>query len=118
MSWVHILIALGLPTGLGLLAAWPLWRFKQFIVGNAVGAGVAFAIVVGLIGIAFVTQQRENQQCIQGLIACVSRVDAHMPFLIYAFIGIVDACAIFWVGLVVEERHAPKAWQSVAPSDL
>ena len=118
MSWSQILIALALPTALGLLVAWPFWHWKQIIVGNAVGAGVAFALTLGLIGLSYVTQQRENEQCAAGLIHCVSRVDAHMPFLLYALIGIVDACAIFWIGLIVEERQAPKAWQTIAPSDL
>ena len=117
MNWLQILITLALPTGLGLLAAWPLWRYKQIVVGNAVGAGVAFALVVGLIGIAFVAQQRDNQQCIAGLIHCVSRVDAHMPFLVYALIGMVDACAIFWIGLIVEQRQAPKTWQAEMPEE-
>jgi hypothetical protein len=118
MSWTQILVALTLPTAAGLLAAAPLWRWKQIIVGNAVGAGVAFGLTIALIGLSYVTQQRENEQCAAGLIHCVSRVDAHMPFLLYAFMGIVDACAIFWVGLVVEERQAPKVWQTVASSDF
>jgi hypothetical protein len=116
MTWGEVFVALTLPAGLGLLAAWPLWRWKQFIVGNAVGAGIAFVLTIGLIGLSYVTQQRENEQCAAGLIHCVSRVDAHMPFLLYALIGIVDACAIFWLGLIVEERQAPKTWQS-APAD-
>jgi hypothetical protein len=111
-----VFVAVALPTTAGLLFAWPFWSWKQNIVGNAVGAGVAFVLILGLIGIAYVAQERENQQCAAGLIHCVSRVDAHMPFLLYAFIGIVDACAIFWIGLVVEERQAPKSWQSVPSS--
>lgn len=118
MSWLQILVALAMPTALGLLAAWPLWRWKQFVVGNAVGAGVAFALTIALIGLLYVAQERENEQCIAGLIHCVSRVNAHMPFLTYAFIGIVDACVIFWIGLMVEERQAPKSWQTVQHSSV
>lgn len=117
MNWTEILIALALPTGLGLLAAWPLWRWKQIVVGNAVGAGVAFALTIGLIGLSYVAQQRENEQCAAGLIHCVSRVNAHMPFLLYAFIGVLDACAIFWIGLIAEERQAPKTWQYAPRAD-
>ncbi len=56
MSWSQILIALAVPSGLGLLAAWPLWRWKQMVVGNAVGAGVAFVLTIGLIGLSYVTE--------------------------------------------------------------
>jgi hypothetical protein len=114
---MQILVALALPTAAGLVVAWPLWRWKQFIVGNAVGAGVAFALTIGLIGVSYVTQQHENEQCAAGLIHCVSRVNAHVPFLLYALLGVVDACAIFWIGLLAEERQAPKSWQTPPPAD-
>jgi hypothetical protein len=115
MPWQQLLVAVLLPIAAGLLVAAPFWRWKQIIVGNTVGAGVAFALIIGLIGLTYVTQQQENQDCAAGLIRCASRVDAHMPFLLYAFIGIVDACVIFWIGLVVEERQAPKSWQAATP---
>jgi hypothetical protein len=111
VDWLTFLIGLVVPTGLGLLAAWPLWRWRQWAIGNAVGAGVVFVAVIFLIGSAYVTQQRENEACAAGLIRCVSRVDAHMPFLTYAVIAMIDACVLFWCGLKAEERGAPKTWQ-------
>ncbi len=111
MSWADILIALVLPTALGLAVASPLWWWRQILVGQAVGSGVAFAATLFLMGMSYVAQLRENELCVSGVIHCTSRVNAHMPFLTYAFIGIVDACAIFWLGLIVEERQAPKSWQ-------
>jgi hypothetical protein len=115
MSWTDVFVALALPMAAGLAAAAPLWHWRQHIVGNALGAGVAFTAILFLMGNAYVGQLRENQLCADGVIHCVSRVDAHMPFLLYAFIGIVDACGIFWIGLGVEERHAPKGWQAATP---
>jgi len=117
VGWVEILIALVAPTALGLLAAWPLWRRREGDIGNAVGAGVVFASMIFLMGMSYVTQQRENAQCAAGLIPCVSRVNAHMPFLTFALIAVIDACAVFWIGLRVEERQAPKSWQSSPPDE-
>lgn len=111
MGWDQLLVAFVLPTLLGRLAAWPLWRRRQWIVGNAVGVGVLFTTVIFLIGSAYVEQQRANQDCVAGLIPCVSRVDAHMPFLTYALIAMIDACLLFWWALKAEERDAPQGWQ-------
>jgi hypothetical protein len=115
VSWTAAAFALIAPTALGLLVAWPFWWRRQEVIGNAVGAGVLFAVIIFLIGADFVTQQRENARCAAGLVHCVSRVNAHMPFLLYAFFGIVDACALFWISLIVEERRAPKSWLPAAP---
>ena len=111
MSWIEILIALLVPTGIGLAVAAPFWWWRQILIGQAVGSGLAFAGTIFLIGMSYVTQQRENQLCAAGLVHCANRVNAHMPFLTYALIGVVDACVIFWIGLMIEERQAPKSWQ-------
>lgn len=117
MGWSQILIVLVAPTALGLLVAWPFWARRQEVVGNAVGAGVLFAAIIFLIGSTFVADMRADAACTAGLARCGSRVDAHMPFLTYAFLGIVDACVLFWISLKVEERHAPKSWLPADPAE-
>jgi hypothetical protein len=104
MSWWRVAIAIGVPTVAGLIIAVPLWLRRQVIIGNVLGGGVAFGIIIALMGRDFVERMRLDKLCGTPGFRCVSGVDAHVPFLMHALIGMADVGIVFVISLYVEER--------------
>jgi len=104
MSWFWIAVAVTVPSLLALLVAVPLWLKFDAIVGNALGAGVIFVGVIALIAREYVEIQRATTSCLEAGVICSFTPEPFTRFGIYGLIGLVEACALFVISLVVEER--------------
>ena len=110
MSWAWIAIAVTVPTLLALILAVPLWLKFDPIVGNAIGAGVIFIGVIALISREYVEIQRQTMRCLELGRVCSFSPEPFTRFGIYGLIGLAEACALFVLSLVVEERRRRRSY--------
>ena len=59
---------------------------------------------IGLIGREYIEIQRVTMRCLQAGIICSFSPEPFTRFAIYGLIGLVEACALFGLSVVVEER--------------
>jgi hypothetical protein len=104
VSWYWITIALTVPIAVAAIVAVPFWIKGDPVIGNALGAGIIFAAMIGLIGREYIEIQRVTMRCLQAGIICSFSPEPFTRFAIYGLIGLVEACALFGVSVVVEER--------------
>ena len=104
MSWFWIAVAVTGPTVLALVVAAPLWLKFDPIIGNALGAGIVFVGAIALISREYVEIQRMTNHCMETGTICSFSPEPFTRFAIYGLIGLAEACALFAVSVVVEER--------------
>ena len=104
MNWFWIAVALTVPTVLALIVAAPLWLKFDPIIGNALGAGIIFIGAIAMISREYVEIQRMTTYCLDTGTVCSFSPEPFTRFALYGLIGLGEACALFAVGLVVEER--------------
>ena len=104
LSWSWIVVALTVPSLMGGLIAFPLWRSGQPIFGNIAGTVVIFGAAMGLIMREQVVLDRAAQQCLDQGFTCWPEPSAFMRFAIYAFIALAEVIALFSLSLRVEAR--------------
>src|SRR6266481_5662694 len=104
LSWTWIALALTIPSLLGGLIAFPLWRSRQPILGNIAGTVVIFGAAIGLIMREQVVLDRVAQQCLDRGFTCWPEPSAFTRFAIYAFIALAEVIALFSLSLSVETR--------------
>ena len=92
------------PPAVGALVAYLCWRTGQMILGNIVGAVVIFATALAFIAREYVALDRVTQACIEAGTTCWPEPSAFTRFAIYAFIGLAEVCALFFLSVWVEER--------------
>ncbi|OFV93557.1 MAG: hypothetical protein A3G76_08625 [Acidobacteria bacterium RIFCSPLOWO2_12_FULL_65_11] len=102
LNWAWIAIALTLPTLLGGLVAYPLWRAAQPIFGNLAGTLVIFASAMGFIMREDVELKLLAQECLDQGLLCVPEPSAFARFAIYSFIALFEVVVLFSVSLKVE----------------
>ena len=100
------------PTALALVVAVPLWLRFDPIIGNALGAGIVFVGAIALISREYVAIQRMTNYCLDTGTICSFSPEPFTRFAIYGLIGLAEACALFSLSVVVEERIRRR---SVAP---
>ena len=110
LDWFWIGIAATVPLAGGLLVAWPIWLWKQPILGNIAGSIVAFGF-----GIAMIMRERTAldlavNACIEAGETCWPEPSAFTRFAIYAFISLAQVIAIFTISVSVESRERRKRY--------
>jgi hypothetical protein len=110
LDWFWIGIAATAPLVAGLLLAWPIWLWKQPILGNIAGSIVAFGF-----GIAMIMRERTAldlavNACIEAGETCWPDPSAFTRFAIYAFISLAQVIAIFTISVSVESRERRKRY--------
>jgi hypothetical protein len=110
LNWFWIGVAAIAPAPVALLAAWALWRSEQMILGNLAGTVVLFATAIALILRERVEIDRLMQRCLDDGFVCLPYPTAFTRFAIYAFIALGEACALFYLSLIVEERHRRRGY--------
>lgn len=108
LDWFWIGIAATVPLLGGLLLAWPIWLWKQPILGNIAGSIVAFGF-----GMAMIMRERTAldlavSACIEAGETCWPDPSAFTRFAIYAFISLAQVIAIFTISVSVESRERRK----------
>ena len=109
MDWRWVVLALTVPTLVGILVAFPVWRWgKNPTIGAILGAVPIFVATVALIGREFIEIQRFYQQCralLDRHIVCRDLLpDDFTRFAIYCFIGMVEVFLLFYMSASVEGR--------------
>ena len=115
LNWTFIAIAAAGPPALALLAAWPLWRQDQIILGNVAGTVVIFATAVALIFTEHVQLDRQVAACLEAGEVCWPNPSAFTRYAVYSSIAFVEIILLFTWSLRVEERrrrrHYAREWQ-------
>jgi hypothetical protein len=105
LSWRWILLMLLAPLPAGMLAAAPVWRRREMILGNVAGTVVIFGTAFALIFREAAALDALRQQCFDaGLVACWPTPSAFTRYAIYASIGLIEVLVLFAVSLAVEKR--------------
>lgn len=104
------------PTALGFLAAWPLWRRGQGTFGSTVGASVIFMCAAILIGREYTELERMTEACLEATgYDCIFEPSAFMRFAIYAGIGLLEVFFLFDRGVAADRRayrrQFPSEWK-------
>lgn len=92
------------PPALSLLAAWPLWRRREAVLGNIAGSAIIFAFGFGLIWREHIVIDAIVQACLDAETTCWPEPSAFTRFAIYAFIALFEIFGLFTLSLRVEER--------------
>ncbi len=93
-----------MPPVVALLVALPFWRRNQPVFGSLAGTVVLIGVAFGLIMRDYVEIDRLVQACLDEGIVCWPAPSAFTRFAIYAFIALLEVCALFLLSLQFEER--------------
>ena len=104
LNWYWIVLMLTVPPVAGVLAAMPFWRSRQMTFGSIVGTAIIFGSAMGLILREYVELDRITEACLDAGTVCWPEPSAFTRFAIYAFIGLFEVFALFFVSLKMEER--------------
>src|SRR5262249_39839444 len=93
------------PLPIGMLAALPVWRRRETILGNVAGTVVIFGTAFALIFREAAMLDALRQACVDaGYAACFPSPAAFTRYAIYASIGLAEVLILFVVSLSVERR--------------
>ena len=104
LNWFWIAIAAVVPGPIGLLVAWPIWRVKEFVLGNLAATAVLFGAAFGFIMREKIELDRLAQRCADAGTYCFPNPTAFTRYAIYAFIALVQVIVVFSISLEVETR--------------
>ena len=104
LSWFWIALALVVPPLAAAPLAVPAWLKGQPILGNLAGTVVLFGSAIALILRERVELDRLAQACFDQGFVCVPDPSAFTRYAIYAFIGLFEVMALFYVSLRVEAK--------------
>jgi hypothetical protein len=111
LSWRWIAAMIVAPLPVAMLAAMPLWRRGETILGNIAGAVVIFAAAFALIFREWAELDALQRACFDaGYAACFPDPPPFMRYAIYASIGLAETLALFLVSLTVERRLRERAY--------
>ena len=104
LSWFWIAVGATVPLLAGTIAAYPIWRSNQTILGNLAGSFVIFASAIGLIMREHVEVDRQVQSCLERGFTCWPEPSAFTRYAIYAGIALVQVMMLFSVSLKVDDH--------------
>jgi hypothetical protein len=110
LSWGWIGVQLTAPPIGGFLAAWPIWRMGQSILGNIAGTIVIFGSAIALILREHVELDAAVQACLAQNVTCWPDPSAFTRYAIYASIGLIEVMALFTLSLRVESNYRRRGY--------
>jgi hypothetical protein len=107
LDWRWVAVGLTVPTLVGMLIAFAVWRWgKNPTIGAILGALPIFIATVALIGREFIAIQRFYGEChalLEKHIVCRDlSPDDFTRFAIYCFIGMVEVFVLFYMSAVID----------------
>ena len=105
LSWQWIAFGATVPAVVGVLAAIPLWRKDQMILGNVAGTVVLLGSALGLILREYGEIDRVTKRCLEAGDVCWPDPPAFTRFAIYASVAILESALLFFLSLRVEKRR-------------
>ena len=113
MNWYWIGVAIVVPTALGFLTAWPLWRHGLGTFGSAAGASVIFICGAIFIGREYTELERMSEACIEATgYDCLFSPSAFTRFAVYAGIALFEVFFLFDRGISADRRAYRKQFPS------
>jgi hypothetical protein len=114
-NWASIAMVLAaLPVG--VVAARPLWRRKEAMLGNLAGTIVIFGTAVVLILKESAESDAATAVCLDAGLADCFQSGSFTRYGIYAFIGLAEVIALFLISIAAErrirERDVAPEWRS------
>jgi hypothetical protein len=110
LSWWWLTAAVLAPTVFGLIAARPLWRRGDSNIGAVVGAGIAFLVIITLVGREYAELIQFRIKCQRLATPCFVVPEDFYRYAIYCGIGFLDVMALFVIGGRVEKRRERKTY--------
>ena len=110
LSWSWIALEVCVPSVIGILAAFPMWKSRQPILGNLTGTTIIFASAIALIMREHVELTRITERCLDLGYTCWPDPSAFTRYAIYAFIALLEVMVLFSVSLKVETRHRRRGY--------
>lgn len=105
LSWRWIVVMLIAPLPVGMLAATPLWRRRETILGNLAGSAVILGAAFALIFRESAMLDALRQACFDaGGVVCWPTPSAFTRYALYASIGLAETLTLFAASLTVERR--------------
>jgi hypothetical protein len=105
LSWRWIIVMIAAPLPIAMLAAAPVWRRREMILGNVAGTMVIFGTALGLIFRESAALDAMRQACFDaGFVVCFPTPSAFTRYAIYASIGLAEVLLLFVVSLSVERK--------------
>jgi hypothetical protein len=104
LSWSWIAAGAIVPPLAGLLAAYPIWKKNQPILGNLAGSFVIFGSAIALIMREHVELDARVQACLERGFTCWPEPPAFTRYAIYAAIALLQVMALFTYSITVERR--------------
>jgi hypothetical protein len=105
LSWPWILVMTLAPLPAAMLAATPMWRRRETILGNIAGTVIIFGTAFALIFRESVALDVLRRRCFdEGLIVCWPTPSAFTRYAIYASIEVVEVVMLFTLSLSVARR--------------
>jgi len=98
------------PLPVAVMAARPVWRRSEVILGNIAGAMVIFATSLALILRERVEVDTVVQACLDRGTTCWPQPDAFTRYAIFAAIALVEVIALFALSLRVEARQRNRGY--------
>jgi hypothetical protein len=102
LNWFWIAVMSSAPLLAALAVAWPLWRWRQTILGNLAGTAVVFAAALALIARESVDIRTATDACLAAQTTCWPDPSAFTRYAIYASIGLMEVFVLFAISLSVE----------------
>jgi hypothetical protein len=116
LSWNWIALMATAPFIVGCAVAFPVWKTKQFVLGNLAGTAVIVTVALALILRESAEIDRITRRCLEAGITCWPTPSGFTRYAIYAGIGLIESIALFMLSLNIErrirnEQYAPE-WRS------
>lgn len=88
----------------GVLLAALVWRTRQIILGNLAGAAVIFGFALALILRESAEIDQVTRACLDAGYTCWPNPSPFTRYAVFAFIGLIEVCAVFTWSLRVEKK--------------
>jgi len=107
-SWIALMALVPLPVA--VMAARPVWRRSEVILGNIAGAAVIFGTALVLIVREHAELDAVVRGCLDRGMTCWPEPAAFTRYAIFAAIALVEVIALFAVSLRVEARQRNRGY--------
>jgi hypothetical protein len=111
MNWVRVGLAATIPLVVAIVAAAPLWRRRQWLLGTIAGAGLVFLAALPIAFTEYAELVRLDFECRESGLNCSRRYPSDFTRgAIFAMLAMAQVMILFVIGGRVEERARRKGY--------